>query len=143
MLARAQVLLFDKTGTLTTGQARLAGIETFGGSDPVEVLRLAASLDQVSHHVTAQAIVAEARRRGLTLEMPEHAVEQPGAGIEGLVGGRRIKVGQADYLGLDADWLRPVLRRLSYQGHSGVFVSLDGNPIGVLALADEIRLETP
>lgn len=143
MLARGQVLMFDKTGTLTTGQAKMVAIEPVGGHDPAEVLRLAASLDQVSHHVTAQAIVAEARRRGLALEMPMDAVEQPGAGVTGLVGGRQVKVGQANYLGLEGPWLRQVLRRMSYQGHSGVFVAVDGEPVGVLTMADEIRLETP
>src|SRR5699024_10171230 len=96
-----------------------------------------------SHHVTAQAIVAEARRRGLALEMPMDALEQPGAGVVGMVGGREVRVGQAEYLGLEGDWLRQGLRRMSYQGHSGVFVAVDGEPMGVLTLADEIRLETP
>lgn len=143
MLARAEVMMFDKTGTLTTGQARLVAIETTDGFDPNEVLRLAASVDQVSQHVTAQAIVAEARRRGLALEMPTEVSEQPGAGVEGTVDGQRVQVGQANFLGLQGPWLRQVLRRMSYQGHSGAFVAIDGKPAGALLLADQIRLETP
>lgn len=143
LLAQARTLLFDKTGTLTTGEARLAAIETTGSTGPTELLRLAASLDQVSQHVTAQAIVAEARRRGLQLEMPGGVSEQAGAGIAGTVGGRQLRVGQAGYVGVDGAWGRGVLRRMAYQGCSGVFVAVDGEPIGALLLADEIRLETP
>lgn len=143
MLARAQVLMFDKTGTLTTGQAQLVAIEPVGQHDPVEVLRLAASVDQVSQHVTAQAIVAEAKRRGLKLDMPVDVSERPGFGVTGVVDGRRVAVGQAGYLDLAGPWLRQVLRRMSYQGYSGAFVAIDGEPAGALLLADQIRLETP
>src|SRR5690606_25816773 len=124
MLARAQVLMFDKTGTLTTGQAQLVAIEPVGQHDPVEVLRLAASVDQVSQHVTAQAIVAEAKRRGLKLDMPVDVSERPGFGVTGVVDGRRVAVGQAGYLDLAGPWLRRVLRRMSYQGYSGAFVAI-------------------
>jgi len=143
LLAQAEVMMFDKTGTLTTGKARLVEIVPAGGEEPEEVLRLAASVDQVSQHVTAQAIVAEARRRDLRLEMPAKVSEVPGAGVDGIVAGRRVRVGQADYLGLEGDWLRQVLRRMSYQGCSGAFVAIDGQPAGALLLADQIRLETP
>ena len=77
-LARGKVLLFDKTGTLTTGQARLGASET-DGSVTAEVLRLAASLDQVSQHVIAEALVTAARA-GLRLAVPKDVREEPGSG---------------------------------------------------------------
>ena len=66
-LARGTVLLFDKTGTLTAGAPELTDVELFGDADPAEVLRLAASLDQVSPHVLAGAILTGAGRRGQPL----------------------------------------------------------------------------
>ncbi|HEY4563040.1 MAG TPA: HAD-IC family P-type ATPase, partial [Thermoanaerobaculia bacterium] len=75
-LARARTLLLDKTGTLTTGVPTLARIETFDSFPPEELLRLAASLDQVSPHVLAAAIVAAARDRGLPLTFPADVTER-------------------------------------------------------------------
>ena len=92
-LARGRVLLFDKTGTLTTGQARLGASETDGSVTAEEVLRLAASLDQVSQHVIAEALVTAARERGLPLAVPTDVREEPGSGIEGVVEGRRVALG--------------------------------------------------
>jgi P-type E1-E2 ATPase len=90
-LAQVRTLFLDKTGTLTAGHARVATIEAApnaAGAD--EVLRLAASLDQLSQHVIAEAVVAAARTRGLALAMPTAAEEEPGAGVTGLLDGRRV-----------------------------------------------------
>ncbi|WNG23174.1 heavy metal translocating P-type ATPase [Cystobacter fuscus] len=145
-LARAHVLLFDKTGTLTTGQARLTAIETMGDTDPSELLRLSASLEQVSQHVMASTIVSAARERGLSLSLPTDSSEAPGAGMSGGVEGHRLKLGLHDFVvgsGPPSPWARAVLRRMGYEGCSGVFVSIDGRLAGALLLADEIRPETP
>jgi cation transport ATPase len=77
------------------GQARLADVVTDGQTDPDELLRLAASLDQVSAHVLANSIVAAGSRRGLALEMPERVREVHGYGVEGFVSGRKIRLGKA------------------------------------------------
>lgn len=145
-LARAHVLLFDKTGTLTTGQARLTAIETSGDTDPEELLRLCASLEQVSQHVMASAIVSAARERGLVLSLPTESSESPGAGMSGVVDGHSLKLGSHGWVVGDrplSPWARVVLRRMGYEGCSGVFVSVDGRLAGALLLADEIRPETP
>ncbi|KFA93155.1 heavy metal translocating P-type ATPase [Archangium violaceum] len=145
-LARARVLLFDKTGTLTTGQARLVAIEATGDAEPEALLRLSASLEQVSQHVMAGAIVSAARERGLALSLPTESAETPGAGMSGVVDGHRLKLGTHAWVedaGPPSPWARAVLRRMGYEGCSGVFVSLDGKLAGALLLADEIRPETP
>ncbi|HEX5746306.1 MAG TPA: heavy metal translocating P-type ATPase [Archangium sp.] len=145
-LARARVLLFDKTGTLTTGQARLTAIETTGDAQPEELLRLSASLEQVSQHVMAGAIVSAARERGLRLSLPTESAETPGAGMSGVVEGHRLKLGTHAWVegaGPLSPWTRAVLRRMGYEGCSGVFVSIDGKLAGALLLADEIRPDTP
>jgi heavy metal translocating P-type ATPase len=145
-LARAETLVFDKTGTLTTGIARLTEIETADGLPGDEILRLAAALDQVSHHVMAEAIVAAARERGLGLPMPEQVVEAPGAGIAGTVAGRAVRVGSLDYVRdgqPPAAWAERLTLRAARDGHSSVFVAVDGRVVGLLLMADEIRPEAP
>jgi soluble P-type ATPase len=145
-LAQARTLFFDKTGTLTGGHARLVAIETGPRFVAGEVLRLAASLDQMSQHVIAQAVVSAARERGLTLSLPSDVEELPGAGISGSVDGRRVVIGSHSYVMRSAsptDWSRQFIRRADYEGASGVFVAIDGAMAGALLLLDEIRLETP
>jgi heavy metal translocating P-type ATPase len=133
-MARARTLVFDKTGTLTTGVAVVESVEAFDGIAADEVLRLAASLDQVSTHVFADSIVAAAAARRLGLEMPEEVRDYPGMGIEGVVGGRRVALGQARWLG--------VAKKLR-EGTSAVYVAIDGEPAGALVMSDPVRQESP
>ncbi len=145
-LARARVMLFDKTGTLTAGRPHLAEVVVAPGQTPDEVLRLAASLEQVSPHVLAASIVNDARERRVTLALPEDASEVAGAGIGGLVGGVRIKAGTAEFAAGDQSlpaWARDVRRRVSLEGATSVFVSADGELVGALVLEDPIRPESP
>jgi heavy metal translocating P-type ATPase len=145
-LAGVTIVLFDKTGTLTRGSAHLSGIETHHDTMPDELLRLAASLDQVSMHVSAQAIVAEARRRELPLSLPESVEETPGEGLAGTVDGHAVAVGSHRWIGERAesgDWANGILHRMALQGQAGAFVAVDGILRGALLLRDEIRLETP
>jgi heavy metal translocating P-type ATPase len=145
-LARGSVLLFDKTGTLTSGVPEVADVEVFAAIDPEELLRLAASLDQVSPHVLGAAIVRAARQRGLPLTFPIEVREEPGSGIEGTVGGRRVSLGKASWVsggrGLPAR-AREVRRRSAMEGSSAVFVAIDGEMAGGLILDDPIRPDTP
>jgi len=145
-LARGRVLLFDKTGTLTTGTPELAEVTAFGDLDPHEVLRLGASLDQVSPHVLATAIVTAARHRGLELSFPEGVREEPGAGIRGTVEGRSVALGKTSWVAqgqpLPAQ-ARDVRRRSAMEGSSCVMVSIEGRVAGALVLEDPIRPDTP
>ncbi len=144
-LARGSVLLFDKTGTLTSGIPEVADIEVFAELGPDEVLRLAASLDQVSPHILAAAIVRAARQRGLTLSFPDDPHEEHGSGIRGTVDGRRIAIGKSAWVtdgGLPPR-ARDVRRRSAMEGSSAVFVAVDGDLAGGLILDDPIRPDTP
>jgi len=145
-LARGSVLLFDKTGTLTSGVPEVADVEVFADIDLEELLRLAASLDQVSPHVLGAAIVRAARQRGLPLSFPIEVREEPGSGIEGTVDGRRVSLGKASWVSggraLPAR-ARDVRRRSAMEGSSAVFVAVDGEVAGGLILDDPIRPDTP
>lgn len=92
-LARTRTVIFDKTGTLTVGGARLVAVETAPGEDADDVLRLAASLEQASHHVVAKAIVEAAMARGLRLDLPSEVRETMGSGREGQIAGTRVMAG--------------------------------------------------
>ena len=140
-LARADVLLFDKTGTLTVGRPTIIEIVTADGFDAADVLRCAASLDQISPHVLASAIVRSARERGLELVLPTDASEQPGAGVGGVVSGRHVHVGNGEWAGVveDAGWVFRARSFAEFEGAMCVFVSIDGIPSGALILSDPIR----
>jgi heavy metal translocating P-type ATPase len=145
-LARGQVLLFDKTGTLTSGVPVVGDIEVFGDTDADEVLRLAASVDQMSPHLLAASIMTAARERGLQLDLPQDVAEEHGAGIEGKVAGRRVALGKAAYVtggGALPTRARDVRRRSMLDGSSCVFVSIDGEVAGAILIDDPIRPDSP
>ncbi|MEI8238598.1 MAG: heavy metal translocating P-type ATPase [Actinomycetota bacterium] len=140
-LASAKVLLFDKTGTLTSGRPVVVSVHPTSGLDEREVVRLAASLDQVSPHVLASAIVSAARRRELELPLPTDVVETAGCGIRGRVEGRDVWVGKLSWLGegLDQQRARAVRKRGDRDGRVAVFVRVDDEVAGALLLEDPIR----
>jgi len=140
-LARCTTLLLDKTGTLTGGRPQVAAIIPAGGHEPAEILRLAASLDQVSAHVLAAAVVEAAAARGSRLVLPHHVEEVPGQGIRGTVGARRVVVGRAGWAGVTGlpGWVKTARRRARLDGALTVFVAVDGEPAGVLIMNDPLR----
>ena len=142
IMARIRVLVVDKTGTLTRGSARVTAIRSSSGLASDDVLRLAASLDQASKHVIAQAIVSEAHERGFHLAVPTEVVETPGEGIEGMLEGRRIVVGGARFVASKAaaSDTRPLVPHAF--GTVDVVLAIDGKFAGDIVLADELRTGT-
>ncbi|HEY5987870.1 MAG TPA: heavy metal translocating P-type ATPase [Streptosporangiaceae bacterium] len=140
-LARCSTLLLDKTGTLTSGQPTLSAIIPAGRLAASDVLALAASLDQISPHVLASAVVGAARQRNCRLVLPEQAEEVPGHGIRGIVAGHRVAVGKADWAGVAGApaWAKTARRRARLDGALTVFVAVDGEPAGVLIFDDPVR----
>ena len=140
-IARCTTLLLDKTGTLTSGRPSLAAIIPAGPVPASDVLCLAASLDQESRHVLADAVVGAAARRGCHLVLPENVEEVAGHGIRGTVAGRRVAVGKAGWTGVTGNpaWAKAARRQARLDGAITVFVSIDDAPAGVLLLADPVR----
>jgi heavy metal translocating P-type ATPase len=141
-LGRAAVVLFDKTGTVTEGRARVAEVEVGGVMSADEVVRLAASLDQVSTHALAAPIVRAAGDRGLALALPEDVAEDAGRGIRGRVGPQQVALGRASYAAGTAavpPWAQKVRRRTAREGMANVFVAVDGVLVGALVLDDPLR----
>ncbi|MDE1931042.1 MAG: heavy metal translocating P-type ATPase, partial [Alphaproteobacteria bacterium] len=143
-LARTHTVLFDKTGTLTLGGARLLAIEAAPGSTADEILQLAASIEQASHHVLAEVVVKAAAERGLRLKIPSAVREHVGAGVQGIVDGKLVSVGARAVVcpeGETEGWMARATRRAAWRSALLVFVAVEGRPIGALLLADELRPE--
>jgi heavy metal translocating P-type ATPase len=140
-LAGCTTLLLDKTGTLTNGRPALAGVVVAGARPADEVLRLAASIDQVSQHVLASAVVRAAAERGCQLALPAQVAEIAGQGIRGVVGGHQVAVGKAAWAGVTGSprWAKTARRQARLDGALTVFVAVDGQPAGVLVLDDPVR----
>jgi heavy metal translocating P-type ATPase len=142
-LGGARTVLLDKTGTLTHGLPDVEAIVQLGDLDDREVLRLAASVDQMSAHVLAESIVRAARERGLELTTPLDVQEEPGQGIVGTVDGHRVSVGSAAWhaagghpVAGDADHAAADAHR---NGHATVMVGIDGITAAVVVMADPLR----
>jgi heavy metal translocating P-type ATPase len=142
-LARGEILLMDKTGTITAGRPAVAEVVTTGLTTSDEVLRLAASLDQVSPHVLAAAVVRAARNRSLVLALPTQVEEIAGHGISGRVDGHTVAVGKASWTSplADTHWVHSIQRRAALDDLLTVFVHVDGAPAGALLLSDPIRAD--
>jgi heavy metal translocating P-type ATPase len=141
-LARIQALVLDKTGTLTYGSAKIVSIRASPGWYSDDLLRIAASLDQASKHVIAQAIVDEARRRGLNLVAPRNVVETPGEGIEGNVDGRAVLLGGPRFVSAKLKASHTLSTELKHvSGSVAVAIAIDQKLAGLILLADELRSE--
>ena len=142
-LARVRSLVIDKTGTLTHGRARVVSIDVASGQSADELLRIAASLDQASKHMIAQAIVEEAQKKGLQLAVPGDVVETAGEGLEGRVEGHHVVVGGYRFVSDKVLGVGLALWRADRPaGAAAVAVGIDGKFAGVLILADELRAGT-
>ncbi|MGY1896968.1 heavy metal translocating P-type ATPase [Nocardia gipuzkoensis] len=133
---------FDKTGTLTRGIPEIAEIrcldERFTDD---EVLRLAAAAERPSEHPLAAAIVRAARGRDLRLPEVTEFTAHPGRGVTALVGGRLIGVGSPATAGPGLASGQATVDAVQAHGYTAVIVTCEHEPIGVLALTDQLRPE--
>jgi len=145
-LRAVDTLIMDKTGTLTEGRPAFRGAVAAGGFEEAQLLRLAASLDQGSEHPLADAIVAEARRRALSLAKPESFESGTGLGVRGRVEGRELALGSAVLMresGVHTDALSAQAAALRDGGASVVFLAVDDALAGLIAVADPVKATTP
>ncbi len=146
-LEKATTLVVDKTGTLTAGKPKLMDVLPTAGFDAKEFLRLAASLEQNSEHPLAAAIVLGAKEQGMVLEGVKNFRSVTAGGVVGTVAGRSVMIGKPGFLrnekitGLEP--LEAAAANLQAEGKTAMFVAIDGNPAGVLAVADPIKPTTP
>ncbi len=139
IMEKVDTIVVDKTGTLTEGRPKLVSVLPHGASDENELLRLAASLERGSEHPLAAAIVAAAEERGLRLSEPAEFQSVTGKGVEGIIDGKAVALGNHLLVGrFPEDWLESseALRR---DGRTVMFVAVAGHPAGLLAVADPIK----
>ncbi len=144
ILEKVDTLVFDKTGTLTEGKPKLIGFTAENPTDGDEVLRLAASLERASEHPLATAIVQGATERGLKLSDPSEVAVVSGKGIQGVVDGRKVAVGNAAMM-TQAGALQP------HEGNSpgntptgtSFFIAINGKYAGSVTVADRVKGTTP
>ncbi len=146
-LGRAEALFLDKTGTITLGAPRVRRTLLAGaGFEEAELLRLAASLDQMSSHVLASSLVTSARERGLSLSLPVNVAERAGAGITGTVDGHILRLGSFAWVVEDdsgAAAAGAFQRRVMRHEGSVIFAALDGELAGAFLFDDPIRPDAP
>jgi Cu+-exporting ATPase len=145
-LGSVDALIVDKTGTLTEGRPKLLEVEAAPGWKEGSLLGLAASLERGSEHPLGGAVVAAALERGLPLEPVGDFEARPGRGVVGRVAGRRVAVGSRRFLeelGVGLGDLEEAAERLRARGRTAMFVAVDGEPAGLLGLADPIKPTTP
>jgi heavy metal translocating P-type ATPase len=142
-LGHATTLVMDKTGTLTMGRPVVIDVAAAPGTDAIEILRLAASVDQMSPHVLAEAIVNEALRRGLQLSLPTDVVEEAGRGVTATIGGQRIQIGKLATGTPSAEWARAAVNRALLDTAAITWVCIDGRPAGAVLLRDPLRRHAP
>jgi Cu+-exporting ATPase len=139
------VIALDKTGTLTKGRPELTDLEPAEGFQHDEVLELVAAVETRSEHPIAEAIVAAAQQRGITLAPIERFDAVPGFGVTATVAGRTVSVGADRFmkqLGLDVSGFVATARRLGEQGKSPLYAAIDGRLAAVIAVADPIKETT-
>ena len=145
-LEKITTLVVDKTGTLTEGKPKLVDVLPPEGSDAKEFLRLAASLEQNSEHPLAAAIVQGAKEQGLPLVEATDFRSVTSGGVLGVVAGRTVGVGKPAFLQNEGTvgWKRfdAQAAKLQEEGKTVIFVSVDGKPGGILAVADPIKATT-
>ena len=145
-LREVDTLIVDKTGTLTEGRPAFERAEAVPGMEPVEVLRLAASLDQGSEHPLAAAIVQAAREQGITLAPVEDFQSVTGIGVTGRVAGRTLALGNSALMAqssVNVDALHARADALRTEGASVMYLAADGHLLGLLAVSDPVKQGTP
>ncbi len=143
---KVDTLVVDKTGTLTEGKPRLETVVTADGFDEQTMLRLAGGLERSSEHPLAAAIVAGAHERGIEIKDATSFQSLTGKGVTGEVDGHRVAVGNRsllDDLKVDTGELATPAEELRANGHTIMFVAVDGKPAGLIGVADPIKKTTP
>lgn len=145
LASQLKTIVLDKTGTITKGKPELTDVAAAAGVTKETVLQLAAGADRFSEHPLAQAIVDGARSQGLNPDEPTEFSAIPGYGVEAVVSGRRVLVGNRKLMRRDDIDTTPVddeVERLQSEGKTAMYVAIDGGVGGVVAVADTVKQDS-
>ncbi|MCP5443565.1 MAG: heavy metal translocating P-type ATPase [Chromatiaceae bacterium] len=146
IMEQVDTLVLDKTGTLTEGRPQLVSVQPHGGFAEEEILRLAASLERASEHPLAEAIVRGAEVRGIQLASTEQFESITGQGVTGIIAGRKVALGNLKLLqslSIDPGDLSAQADAGRKEGHTVMYVAIDGEAAGLIGVADPIKASTP
>ncbi len=149
MAQQVEVVVFDKTGTLTYGKPALIDFINLDESiSDDDLLRLVASAENASEHPLAEAIVSAAQKKQLTLADPDEFSAIPGRGIQAVVQGNRLLLGNFELMveqnvaGLNDD-IATNADKLAHEGKTALYLALQGSVQAIIGIADQIKEETP
>lgn len=143
---KIETIVVDKTGTLTEGRPKLVTVEVTGGISEPDFLSLAGSLERASEHPLADAIAAGAEERGAIFHDVVDFASVTGKGVRGTVNGRRVTLGNKRLIEEDAPVpgaLSEAAERYRSEAQTVMFMSIDGEPAGLIGVADPIKETTP
>ncbi|MBI4012585.1 MAG: copper-translocating P-type ATPase, partial [Candidatus Rokubacteria bacterium] len=146
LLHRVRTVVMDKTGTLTRGRPEVTDVLPRNGTTAAELLALAAAAERGSEHPLAEAILARAAAEAVGAPAAEAFEALPGHGVTARVGGRAVLLGHARLMaerGIALDGLGKEAERLETEGKTPVFVAVEGEVRGLLAVADVLKPEAP
>ncbi len=145
-LQGARIVAFDKTGTLTAGRPELTTFDVREGFAAADVLRIAASVEVLSEHPVAQAIVRAAQARDVTLGDAADFVSETGFGVGATFEGQEILIG-ADRLmvrqGISLDWFKADASRIAQDAQTPLFIAINGKLAALIGVSDPIKSQTP
>jgi Cu+-exporting ATPase len=139
---KLDAIILDKTGTITKGEPALTDVLVTADFQESDVLRLTASLERGSEHPLGEAIVKGAQARNLALTDAEGFAAIPGHGVSGRIEGRSVLFGNAKLMrdrGIAADTLHARWEQLANEGKTPMYVAVDGNAAGLVAVADTVK----
>jgi Cu+-exporting ATPase len=141
---KISVMVVDKTGTLTEGRPAVTDVVALHGWRDADLVAVAAALEQSSAHPIAAAVVAEATRLGVALPSCEEVRAVAGKGLSGSVAGRAVLLGTPDFLtSSGVEVAENVYGALAAEGKTLVALAQDGVLAGVIAVADQVRADSP
>jgi Cd2+/Zn2+-exporting ATPase len=144
---KIDVLLVDKTGTFTLGKPKVVDVVAFDGISEEEVLRLAAIAEKYSELPLARSVMTRAKECGIQIPDPHEFKIEVAMGVTARLDGKKILVGKDKFLkdkGIRiAEHIEQAVSEQTEQGRTAILVANDNKPVGLIAIADEIRPETP
>ena len=146
LAGKLDTLLLDKTGTLTFGRPKVAEVVAFDGIPKDDVLCMAAIAEKYSEHHLARSVMTLAKERGIEVSDPDEFRVEVGMGVAARWNDKEILVGKEEFLNkkgisCSAD-LGPAVSAQAERGRTAIFIAIDGKPVGLIAISDQIRPET-
>jgi Cu+-exporting ATPase len=146
MISNADTIVFDKTGTLTYGKLSVTGIRPAQNADETELLTLAASVESLSQHPIANAIVEKAKEKNIVFEKPDNFKEIFGKGIKAVINRKEILIGNLKFLNENGLYINSETfcggNLYQSQNEKYIYVSQDNKLLGTISLSDNIKPES-